>query len=141
MVRRPDDLLCRGTTVYKVRRRLGNGSLSNKLYAFKHSWPPKRRTSEIEVIKHLKEKLPQTCHVHLPDFVFTATFSPEDLDLPWLHFGLNLNEENSHNRVLRVMMGKMYCKLWEVGSIENFKQVWLDCLECESEFPFLAWIR
>ncbi|TEB27506.1 hypothetical protein FA13DRAFT_1794675 [Coprinellus micaceus] len=129
MIRRPDDLLCRGTTVYKVRQRLRDGSLSNELCALKLSWPPRRRTSEIEVIKYLKEKLPQTCHVHLPDFVFTAAFSPEDLDLPWLHFGLKLNEENSHNRVLRVMMGKMYCKLWEVGSIENFKQVWLDCLE------------
>ncbi|TEB26068.1 hypothetical protein FA13DRAFT_1795923 [Coprinellus micaceus] len=28
------------------------------------------------------------------------------------------------------MVGKLYHKLWEAGSIENFKQAWLDCVEC-----------
>ncbi|KAJ3511100.1 hypothetical protein NMY22_g15761 [Coprinellus aureogranulatus] len=129
IIRKPQDLLSRGTTVYKVRRHLPDGTLSDDVYAFKLSWPPKHRTSEIDVVKYLKEKLPETCHIHLPDHFFTATFSPEQLDLPWLHLGLDLNADNHHNRVLRGMMARMYCKLWEVGSIENFKQVWLDCLE------------
>ncbi|KAJ3522267.1 hypothetical protein NMY22_g11967 [Coprinellus aureogranulatus] len=124
MIRKPQDLFSRGTAVYKVRRCLPGGDVSDQLYAFKLSWPPKHRTSEIDVVKYLKEKLPKSCHVHLPDFFFTATFTPEQLGLPWLYFGLKLNNDTYHDRMLRGMVAPLYCKLWEVGSLENFKKVW-----------------
>ncbi|TEB27493.1 hypothetical protein FA13DRAFT_1794664 [Coprinellus micaceus] len=71
-----------------------------------------------------------TTEDYLPELTFTRTFTAEELDLPWLRLGLNLNPNTYNDRVLRGMVGKLYHKLWEAGSIENFKQAWLDCVEC-----------
>jgi hypothetical protein len=49
------------------------------------------------------------------------------------------NVSKTHqDHVLRMMWGEPYRQLWEVGSIENFKQAWLDCLECELFFEDLS---
>lgn len=44
--------------------------------------------------------------------------------------------------MLRFRMG-MLKKLWEVGSVENFKEVFIDCLECEyaSTYVFFAIVK
>ncbi|TEB16002.1 hypothetical protein FA13DRAFT_1804799 [Coprinellus micaceus] len=130
VIRQPDELIGRATAVYKVRRRLADGSFSEEEYVYKLSWPSKTRLSEIEVVEILKERLPKDAHDHLPDVTFTRTLTAEDLKLPWLRLGLDLTSDNHKERVLRGMMGKFYHKLWEAGSIENFKRAWLDCVEC-----------
>ena len=79
----------------------------------------------------LKECFPREAPQHLPELVFSSTFTPEDLGLPWLGLGLNLGIPKDHPdwvRVLRVLTGKPYGNVWEVGSIEDVKKVWLDCV-------------
>jgi hypothetical protein len=129
VIRKPDELVSRATGVFKVRWRLPNGEFSDGLYALKLSWPPTTRASEIDVIKHLKNALPESSHDHLPQLVFSRTWTAEQLALPWLDLKLRLSKENHEERVLRVLASRHYEKLWEAGSIENFKQAWLDCVE------------
>ncbi|TEB16004.1 hypothetical protein FA13DRAFT_1747320 [Coprinellus micaceus] len=130
VIRRPYGLVGRGGAVYKVRLRLPSGALSEEALAYKLSWASKKRPSEIDIVRLLKERLPSESHVHFPDLIFTTSFTAEDLHLPWLRLGLNLTSDNHEERVQEGMLGRLYGKLWEVGSIENFKKVWLDCVEC-----------
>ncbi|KAJ3543043.1 hypothetical protein NMY22_g3278 [Coprinellus aureogranulatus] len=130
VIRRPEELIGRATAVYKVQKRLADGTFSKEEYVHKLSWPPKASISEIDVVARLKERLPKEAHDHIPHFLFTSTSTPQDLNLPWLRLGLDISDKNHRDGVLRVMTGKLYHKLWEAGSIENFKQVWLDCVEC-----------
>ncbi|KAF5313653.1 hypothetical protein D9611_010164 [Ephemerocybe angulata] len=136
-IRKPNELIGRSTMVYKVERVSEDKSLSTEDFALKLSWPPESRTSEIEVLKALKKKLPKRLHAHLPNVEFATTFTAEQLSLPWLRLGLELSPENHEARVLRVLASSYYHKLWEAGSIEAFKQAWLDCVECHHE----AWKR
>ncbi|TEB27502.1 hypothetical protein FA13DRAFT_1776357 [Coprinellus micaceus] len=46
----------------------------------------------------------------------------------------SVSTKRYQDHVLRMMWGEPYRQLWEVGSIENFKQAWLDCLEWCSRF-------
>lgn len=133
---KPGALISRTTMIYKIQMLLEDKSLSRDDYALKLSWPPKSRTSEIDVLKELKKKLPTRLHAHLPDLQFATTFTAEDLCLPSLKLGLATlapGPENHEPRVLRVLAMKYYHKLWTAGSIEGFKQTWLDCVECHHE--------
>ncbi|KAJ3512393.1 hypothetical protein NMY22_g15342 [Coprinellus aureogranulatus] len=132
VIRQPDDLISRGTMVYKVKKVLPDGELSDEDYALKLSWPLKQRTSEIDVIEHLKAKLPSDLHVHLPGLDFSTSFSAEQLSLPWtkLSGSLDLNTKNFQERTLRAMLSNYYIKLWEAGDPATFRQAWLDCVEC-----------
>ncbi|KAF5313661.1 hypothetical protein D9611_010168 [Ephemerocybe angulata] len=136
-IRKPNELIGRSTMVYKVQRVFEDKTLSKEDFVLKLSWPPESRTSEIKVLKELKKKLPLRLHAHLPNVEFATTFTAEQLSLPWLKLGLELSPENHEARVLRVLASSYYDKLWEAGSIEVFKQVWLDCVECHHE----AWKR
>lgn len=134
VIRQPDDLVTRGTTVYKVQRRFPSGAFADELYALKYSWAVKDRLSEIDAIQHLRIALPASSHDHIPELFFSRSWSTEQLQLPWLNLRLDLNEKNHQERVLRAFASKYYKKLWQAGSIENFKQAWLDCVE--GQFPF-----
>ncbi|TEB28356.1 hypothetical protein FA13DRAFT_1794093 [Coprinellus micaceus] len=128
-IRQPDNLVSRGTTVFKVRRRLPNNEFSDDFHALKLSWPLATRLSEVDVINHLERVLPESSHDHLPLLVFSKSWSAQQLALPWLGLKLSLSKENHEERVLRVLASRHYSKLWEAGSLENFKQAWLDCVE------------
>lgn len=130
-IRQPDDLITRGTTVYKVQRRLPSGTFSDEVCALKFSWAMKNRLSEIDAIQHLRTALPESSHEHIPFLFFAQSWTAEQLRLPWLGLKLSLNGGNHQERVLRVFASKYYKKLWQAGSVENFKQVWLDCVESE----------
>ncbi|KAF6743432.1 hypothetical protein DFP72DRAFT_1020389 [Ephemerocybe angulata] len=136
-IRKPRELIGRSTMVYKIQRVSEDKIFSKEDFVLKLSWPPESRTSEIKVLKELKEKLPKRLHAHLPNVEFATTFTAEQLSLPWLRLGLELGTENHEARVLRVLASTYYDKLWEAGSIETFKQAWLDCVECHHE----AWKR
>lgn len=133
IIRQPDDLISRGTSVFKVKIVGEDGKLSEQDYALKLSWPLKQRPSEIDVIQHLKAKLPAELHDHLPSLTFSTSFSAEQLSLPWTKLGgsLSLNTQNFQERTLCAMLADYYHKLWEAGGPEAFKQAWLDCVECE----------
>ncbi|TEB26048.1 hypothetical protein FA13DRAFT_1737700 [Coprinellus micaceus] len=128
VIRSPEELLGRATSVYKGQRRLLDGTFSEEEYIHKLSWPLQTSVSEADVVNILKARLPREAHQHLPELLFTSTSTPEDLSLPQLRLGLNPGARD--RRVLRVLTGKLYTPLWEAGSIENFKKAWLDCVEC-----------
>ncbi|KAF6744825.1 hypothetical protein DFP72DRAFT_857003 [Ephemerocybe angulata] len=130
VIRRPDALVGRGTAVYRVVSRLSSGSFSDAPSVLKLSWPLERFPPENEILAHLKNALPKKSFAHFPGLFFSVTFTPDDLSLPWK----NLSTRNHGGRVLRVLASPYYNKLWEAGSIENFKKAWLDCLE----FHYLA---
>ncbi|RXW17820.1 hypothetical protein EST38_g8038 [Candolleomyces aberdarensis] len=58
---------------------------------------------------------------------------PEELSLPWTKCldGLSLKCEPE----LRTFIVPCYSSLWGLNSVEEFKQVWLDCVECH----YQAW--
>ncbi|KAF6743442.1 hypothetical protein DFP72DRAFT_1177961 [Ephemerocybe angulata] len=132
-LRRPDDLIGRGTMVFKVRASADDGTFSKDENALKMSWPSRSRGSEAEYIKVLKEKLPTSFHDHLPNLHFAATYTAEQLSLPWIDpakLGISWTAENHHERVSRVLEIDLYDKLWKARTIEEFKAAWLDCVEC-----------
>ncbi|KAJ3526148.1 hypothetical protein NMY22_g10280 [Coprinellus aureogranulatus] len=129
-IHQPDHvLISRATTVYKVHRRLSSGMFDSKPSVLKFGWALKTRVSEIDTIKHLHSVLPKSSHDHLPKLFFSQSWTAEQIGLPWLDLKLSLSEDNHQCRVLRVLASGYYRKLWEAGSIENFKQAWLDCVE------------
>ncbi|KAF5313573.1 hypothetical protein D9611_010172 [Ephemerocybe angulata] len=136
-IHKPHELIGRSTMVYKIQRLSEDNTVSKEDFVLKLSWPPESRTSEINVLRELKKKVPERLHAHLPNVEFATTFTAEQLSLPWLKLGLELSPENNEARVLRVLASSYYDKLWEAGSIEVFKQAWLDCVECHHE----AWKR
>lgn len=81
VIRRPDDLISRGTTVYKVVRRLTSGAVSDEHYAFKLSSPLAKRKSEFEIVNTLRKRLPKGSHDHFPRFLLTLVFTSEQLHL------------------------------------------------------------
>lgn len=129
IIRRPVSLLHRATAVYKGHVLQSGGTLSPETYVLKLSWPLRRSVSESDIVEMLKAKLPVEAHGHLPDISCATTLDASQLSLPWLGLGLKLTDKNHWDRVLRGMVVKVYSNLWEAGSIENFKQAWLDCLE------------
>ncbi|KAF6753295.1 hypothetical protein DFP72DRAFT_428272 [Ephemerocybe angulata] len=133
-IRKPDDLISRATTVYKVARRLSDGSFSEEPSALKFSWPLEKRVPENEIVDHLKKVLPARSLAHLPNIFFAITLTPEELNIPWTKMDLKLTKDNHQDRVFRGLASPFYKKLWQAGSIENFKKVWLDCLQ----FHYLA---
>ncbi|KAJ2922169.1 hypothetical protein H1R20_g14924, partial [Candolleomyces eurysporus] len=120
--------------VFDVQEVLTDNELSSGHYALKLSWPLKARVNETEIIKHLRTVLPSLVD-HLPALRFSDSYTPQDLDLPWTKLSLNLAADNHQDRLLRVLVTKFYKELWKAGSVEAFKQAWLDCLECH----YQAW--
>lgn len=131
IIRQPDDLISRGTTVYKVKYQHEDGTVSEKDYALKLSWPLKSRMSEIDVVEHLVKVLPDEVKAHLPSVSFSTSFTCQQLGLPWTRLQLPLDDSNHQERVLRGMVADHYSKLWEAESVDEFMKIWLDCVECE----------
>ncbi|KAJ2916658.1 hypothetical protein MD484_g3733, partial [Candolleomyces efflorescens] len=134
VIRTSKELIGRATVVYDVQEVIG-GSTSEEHYALKMSWPPTTtRGDEIQTIKHLHSAIPELAD-HLPALHFSKSFTAKDLNLPWTKMSLSFTAENHQERVLRVLVETLYTKLWKAGSVEAFKQAWLDCVECH----FQAW--
>lgn len=129
VIQRPQELIGRATAVYKVRRHLADGTFSGEPIVYKLSWESARSMSPVDIVKGLKQTLPEEVHDYLPDFILTTTLTAQCLHLPWPRLGLAL--EKQEEPLLRGTLGKFYHHLWEAGSIDNFKRAWLDCVECE----------
>ncbi|RXW21546.1 hypothetical protein EST38_g4308 [Candolleomyces aberdarensis] len=95
----------------------------------KFSWPLKARINEIEAIKYLHSVIPDLAD-HLPALQFSDNFTVPGLDLPWTKLDLTITAENHKESGLHILASKLYIKLWKAGSVEAFKQAWLDCVEC-----------
>ncbi|KAJ3543046.1 hypothetical protein NMY22_g3281 [Coprinellus aureogranulatus] len=133
IIHQPNRLIGRSTSVYKVQKQMEDGSFSDKDYVLKMSWPLIKQAPEADVVCQLKKALQAGLHGHLPNFDYATSFTCEQLCLPWTKLQLPLDTTHHEGRELRYMVSDHYLKLWEAGSIDDFKRIWLDCVECHHE--------
>ncbi|KAG6856235.1 hypothetical protein H0H87_006168, partial [Tephrocybe sp. NHM501043] len=125
-------LIGRGTMVYRV------ASLEDNLKedaaedeALKICWPHRNRKLEGDTLECLRKRLPARWHDHIPEVTFSATATAEDLRLPRVEL-LKLSaikDFERKDRQLHILVMKLYKKLWEAGSPEEFMEIYLDCVE------------
>ncbi|KAG5649132.1 hypothetical protein H0H81_006039, partial [Sphagnurus paluster] len=120
-------LIGRGTMVYRVAP-IVKGVESNEHEALKTSWPLCSRRLEAETIHTIVEKIPEWKD-HLPEVVASATLSAEELELPRVELLKLCSVERFEDRWLHMILMKLYGKLWEVGSVEAFQDVFVNCVE------------
>ncbi|KAG5638901.1 hypothetical protein H0H81_008961 [Sphagnurus paluster] len=120
-------LIGRGTMVYQVTPVVDGVDTEDQ--ALKISWPSRNRCLEADTIKILREKIPQWKD-HLPDVSSSVTLTAEELELPRVQLLKQCSIEKFEDRYLHMMVMTLYNNLWEVGSIEKFQIVFVDCVEC-----------
>ena len=123
-------LIGRGSMVYETLAGRIGSRLPKEVSIFKLSWQYLFRKNEGDIIAHLRKAIP-AWKDHLPELSFSATFSAEELELPWVRMMLEDPGNHIKKRRLDVMASQQYKNLWEAGSIEQFKQAFIDCVECK----------
>ncbi|KAF8621816.1 hypothetical protein AX15_007488 [Amanita polypyramis BW_CC] len=119
-------LVGRGTVVLPVQA-IDEGGISDEKQVVKISWPAKKRIREACLIRKLHQAIPEMAQ-HLPDITSFSDIDPEQLRLP--RNCLNINVIEDFERNLHVVAMKRYKALWDVDSVEEFKNVFVDCVEC-----------
>jgi hypothetical protein len=133
IIHKPRHLAGRATLVLRLQEAIpGTHNLGLTQLILKLGWPSKKLPSEIAIINRLASKLPKSLHNHIPKIYFAATFTAQQLSLPWTRF--LCRPTLKHEPELRSFLVPSYGSLWGLDSVEEFKQVWLDCVECN--FPF-----
>ena len=97
--------------------------------ALKISWPLVSRQKEAIIIKKVVEALPGWSD-HLPEVSFSATYNAEHLALPRAELLKPISTAEFEDRELHAIAMKLYQKLWEVDTVEEFKRAFIDCVEC-----------
>ncbi|KAG6843425.1 hypothetical protein H0H87_004701, partial [Tephrocybe sp. NHM501043] len=100
--------------------------------ALKICWPHRNRKLEGDTLECLRKRLPAQWHDHIPEVTYSATATAEDLRLPRVEL-LKLSaikDFERKDRQLHILVMKIYKKLWEAGSVEEFMEIYLDCVEC-----------
>ncbi|KAG5640981.1 hypothetical protein DXG03_006462 [Asterophora parasitica] len=123
-------LIGRGTMVYKVAPPPTPACPNPDLLAAKFSWPLRVRQLEAFTIERLRERLPPKWHEHIPEVVAWTIRTAEQLELPRVELLKVHPIAGFEDRILHAIVMKLYGKLWEVGSVEAFMDVWVHCLEC-----------
>ncbi|KAG6828054.1 hypothetical protein H0H92_009515 [Tricholoma furcatifolium] len=135
-------LLGRGTMVYRVLPLLDTHTFrvndplvdesnaeageARSEEALKIGWPSTHRHLEGYILECLERRLSDLWHGHLPEVTFSATMSAKHLQLP----RFKLVKDFPEDRQLHVLGMKLYRKLWEAGSVEEFMEIFVDCVEC-----------
>ncbi|KAG5635875.1 hypothetical protein DXG03_005214, partial [Asterophora parasitica] len=112
-------------TLYAYRSLVGRGTMHmvykvapnndpDKPLAYKVGWPVVVRKLEADTIKRLRKRLPKTA---------------KELELPRMELLKVDTIKDFEDRVLHALMMKVYGKLWEVGNVDAFMDVWVHCLE------------
>ncbi|CAA7261224.1 unnamed protein product [Cyclocybe aegerita] len=132
-------------TLYTYRTIIGRGTyvgmgflttigcpLSNIPRIIKLSWQYNIRRQEAELLTTVRKQLPKYWHNHLPEVSFSAVYTAEELELPTSKMELeDADEENPiQGRRLHASVMGFYRKLEDASSVEEFRQIFLDCLEC-----------
>ncbi|KAF8646670.1 hypothetical protein AX14_009055 [Amanita brunnescens Koide BX004] len=122
-------LLGRGTNVFPVQAIDGNKTATDAEKVLKVMWPDGRRIREADVIRKLCEAIPEMAQ-HLPDVTCSSDMTAEHLRLPRHLLGINVAEDLE--RRLHAIVMSRYKALWMVETVEEFKDVFVDCVECAS---------
>ena len=96
--------------------------------ALKISWPLVSRQKEAVIIKKVVEALPGWTD-HLPEVSFSATYNAERLALRRAELLKPISTAEFEDRELHAIAMKLYQKLWEVDTVEEFKRAFIDCVE------------
>ncbi|KAG5647502.1 hypothetical protein DXG03_009439 [Asterophora parasitica] len=120
-------LVGRGTMVYRVSSLL---NLSLGSLALKLGFPVTDHVLEAKTISHLRDTVPAWCKDHLPEVTFSTSRTAEQLSLHRVEL-LKLHPIVAiEDRLLHALVMKLYGKLWTVGRVEAFMDVYVDCVEC-----------
>ena len=119
-------LVGRGTVVLPVQA-IDEDGVSDEEEVMKISWPDKVREREAYLIRKLREVIPEMAK-HLPDVSSFCDMGAEDLDLP--RHSLDISVIEGYERQLHMMAMKRYKALWDVNSVEEFQEVFVDYVEC-----------
>ncbi|KIM39465.1 hypothetical protein M413DRAFT_191595 [Hebeloma cylindrosporum] len=126
-------IIGRGTFVASVRAAIVGATMKEDLFALKQSWQYQAREQEGRMIGKLYERLPEYWKKRLPEVIFYAKFSAGDLGLPHTQLDAvtaDCSVEGAQERDLHVMVSRLYQNIWMAKDVEEFKRVFLDCLEC-----------
>lgn len=124
----------RGTLVLVVSKVVIDSALSDTDDVLKLSWQEPARTNEGDIITKIRAALPGRC---LPDHLFYTKITANDTALPRTQIREVLLEEGNIDKALELddcdlhFVAKRFKKLSSVRSVDEFKRVFLDCLECE----------
>ena len=87
------------------------------------------------MIAKLRERLPEYWRKHLPEVIFYAKFTADSLGHPHTLLKQQITDllaGKAQERDLHVLVSTLCHNLWEVRDVDEFKRVFLDCLECKS---------
>ncbi|KAM6496760.1 hypothetical protein JOM56_007233 [Amanita muscaria] len=124
------ELLGRGTKVYPVILQPDEDEvlINEEEQVLKLYWPNTDDPLEADTIEHLHQHVPEIAN-YLPSISFSASFTRDELGLPSSRLE-SYASSDPENRLLHVFTTRRYDKLWEVNSVEEFQEVFLDCVEC-----------
>ncbi|KAF8347992.1 hypothetical protein F5887DRAFT_1157572 [Amanita rubescens] len=120
-------LLGRGTNVFPVEEIGGNEDDENADLVLKLIWPDNRRKREADVIHQLREAIPDMAQ-HLPNVLCSADMTAEQVRLPSHSLGIKVIQDLE--RCFHALVMSRYKALWTVDSVEEFQNVFVDCVEC-----------
>lgn len=127
----------RGTLVSVVNKGVIGHSLSDTDYILKLSWQERTRTHEGDIISKIRAAIPGWCN-YLPDPIFHTRIAATEIELPRTRMRKILLDEGRtdealalDDRDIHALVTNRFEKLRNVGSVKEFKCIFLDCLECE----------
>ncbi|CAA7261237.1 unnamed protein product [Cyclocybe aegerita] len=125
-------IIGRGTYVASGKQAYIGSPVGEIPKVLKLSWQLQVRHAEAELLRRIRGRLPDYWHRHLPAVRFSAVYKPEELGLPRskLKEVLKPTRKEIQERDLHVLVTDLYHKLHEAADIEEFKRIFLDCLEC-----------
>ncbi|PPQ90629.1 hypothetical protein CVT25_006612 [Psilocybe cyanescens] len=125
----------RGTTAIAGKLGCVEGALSERLYVLKMSWQYITRKHEGDIVRQLRDALPGWTD-HLPDPVFHTKLTGTELGLPTRSIREILEKDGrtsisgKNDRDLHVIVTNRYKNIWKAKDVEEFKRIFLDCVEC-----------
>ncbi|CAA7261222.1 unnamed protein product [Cyclocybe aegerita] len=123
-------IIGRGTYVASGKRASIGSALGEISNVLKLSWQLQVRHAEAELLRRIRGRLPDYWHRHLPAVRFSAVYKPEELGLPRSKLKEVLKARKEiQERDLHVLVTDLYHKLHEAADVEEFKRIFLDCLE------------
>ncbi|KAF9492573.1 hypothetical protein BDN71DRAFT_1473715 [Pleurotus eryngii] len=117
----------RGSIVYPATAL--SGLFKNHQLVAKWSWPLTVRKREHNLIDRLPKSVP-LMQQHLPEVLEHREYSMEELGLARCKIGSGGETSRYEARKLTIVILPRYKHLWELDTVEKFKSVFIDIVEC-----------
>ncbi|KIL63961.1 hypothetical protein M378DRAFT_198649 [Amanita muscaria Koide BX008] len=119
-------LIGRGTVVFSVVP-IGDNATSEGKQVVKILWRQKKRKEESDIIQQLRKAIP-AMKQHLPELTAFVSVTAAELNLP--RQLLRLSYDDDWERELLMIAMKRYKGLWYAKDVDEFKDIFVDCVEC-----------